>query len=162
MDCIVLGDGKLGLLIAQVLAHTGARVLAVGKHAEKLRILAARGIDTTLADAWRPCPADVVVEATGTSAGLAQAMRATRPRGTLVLKSTVAVGADVNLAPLVINEITVVGSRCGRFAPPQDALAKTTVSVRPLIHARVPLARADDALHLAAQPGVLKVVIEND
>jgi threonine dehydrogenase-like Zn-dependent dehydrogenase len=162
MTCTVLGDGKLGLLVAQVLAHAGARVLAVGKHTDKLRLLAARGIDTALKESWQPQPADLVVEATGTAAGLALALAATRPRGTLVLKSTVALGAEINLAPLVINEITVVGSRCGRFAPALDALRRGVIDVQPLISARVPLARADDALRRATQPGVLKVLIENE
>lgn len=162
ITCTVLGDGKLGLLVAQVLAHAGARVLTVGKHADKLRLLERRGIATALADRWEPTPADVVVEATGTAAGLVRALTATRPRGTLVLKSTVALGSDLNLAPLVINEITLVGSRCGRFAPALDALAQASIDVEPLISARVPLARADDALRLAAQRGTLKVLICNE
>lgn len=162
MTCTVLGDGKLGLLAAQVLAHAGARVLAVGKHDDKLRLLSQRGIETARVETWRPQAADLVVEATGTAAGLARAMEATRPRGTLVLKSTVALGADLNLAPLVINEITLIGSRCGRFGPALDALARNVIDVRSLISARVPLARADEALRMAAQPGVLKVLIENE
>lgn len=162
ITCTVLGDGKLGLLVAQVMAQAGARVLAVGKHTDKLRLLERRGIATALADQWAPTPADIVVEATGTAAGLAHAIAATRPRGTLVLKSTVALGADLDLAPLVINEITLVGSRCGRFAPALDSLARASIDVAPLISARVPLARADDALRLAAQPGTLKVLICNE
>lgn len=162
MTCTVLGDGKLGLLVAQVLAHAGARVLAVGKHVDKLRLLDRRGIETARAETWQPRLADLVVEATGTAIGLARALEATRPRGTLVLKSTVALGADLNLAPLVIKEITLVGSRCGRFAPALDALAREVIDVHPLISARVPLARADEALRLAAQPGALKVLIANE
>lgn len=162
MTCTVLGDGKLGLLVAQVLAHAGARVLAVGKHEDKLRLLEQRGIATARADAWQPTLADVVVEATGTARGLACAIAATRPRGTLVLKSTVALGDDLNLAPLVINEITLVGSRCGRFAPALNALAQRAIDVQPLISARVPLARAEEALRLAARPGTLKVLIDNE
>jgi threonine dehydrogenase-like Zn-dependent dehydrogenase len=161
-SCIVLGDGKLGLLVAQVLANAGAHVLTVGKHEEKLRILRHRGIETVRLEEWQPRAADIVVEATGTAAGLARAMAATRPRGTMVLKSTVAVGADLNLAPLVINEITVVGSRCGRFAPALAALASKSIDVRSLISMRVPLARADEAVRLAAQPNTLKVLIENE
>jgi threonine dehydrogenase-like Zn-dependent dehydrogenase len=161
MGCIVLGDGKLGLLVAQVLADAGARVRAVGKHDEKLRVLRERGIETVRVENWHPETADLVVEATGTAAGFAHALAATRPRGTLVLKSTVALGAELNLAPLVINEITVIGSRCGRFAPALDALARHAVDVRPLISTRVPLAHADEALRLAAQPNTMKVLIEN-
>ena len=128
--CVVLGDGKLGLLAAQVLAAAGARVLAVGRHDDKLSILRRRGIETVVGDAWDRAPADVVIEATGSAAGFAQAVAATRPRGTLVLKSTVAHAAPLNLAPLVINEITVVGSRCGPFAPALEALARGAVDVR--------------------------------
>jgi len=162
LSCVVLGDGKLGLLVAQVLHGAGARVLAVGKHESKLGILRRRGIDTVCVDQWQGVRADLVAETTGTANGLATAIAALRPRGTLVLKSTVAVGAEINLAPLVINEITVVGSRCGPFAPALQALAQQSIDVRSLICARVPLNHADEGLHLAAQPGVLKVLIEND
>ncbi|MEO7330192.1 MAG: hypothetical protein ABI193_16575, partial [Minicystis sp.] len=99
-------------------------------------------------------------EATGTTQGLALAVSATRPRGTLILKSTVAGATEMHLAPLVIHEITVVGSRCGSFAPAIRGLASGAVDVLPLISARLPLARADEALRLAGQPGVLKVLLE--
>src|SRR5262249_25887458 len=101
-ECIVLGDGKLGLLAAQVLHQAGARVLAVGKHEDKLAILRKRGIETIEAARWNKQPADLLVEATGSAAALAAAIAATRPRGTLVLKSTVANAEPLNLAPLVI------------------------------------------------------------
>jgi threonine dehydrogenase-like Zn-dependent dehydrogenase len=86
----------------------------------------------------------------------------TRPRGTLVLKSTVAASAEISLAPLVINEITVVGSRCGVFPPAIAALAAGSVDVESLISARLPLREAERALALAANPGVIKVLLEND
>jgi threonine dehydrogenase-like Zn-dependent dehydrogenase len=159
-ECVVLGDGKLGLLVAQVLCQAGAGVLAVGKHAEKLGILQRRGIPTTLTADWNHEPADIVVEATGTAAGLATAIAATRPRGTLVLKTTVAGVLQLNLAPLVINEITVVGSRCGSFAPALRALETGSIDVRSLIAARRPLDEAVAALQLAATPGVLKVLLQ--
>ena len=158
-SAVVLGDGKLGLLCAQALHQAGARVLAVGRHEDKLAILRARGIETALASAWAGEPAEMVVEATGTAAGFAAAVRATLPRGTLILKSTVADRAEVDLAPLVIHEITVVGSRCGSFEPALRALASGSVDVRPLISAKVPLERADEALREAARPGVLKVLV---
>jgi threonine dehydrogenase-like Zn-dependent dehydrogenase len=158
--CTVLGDGKLGLLVAQVLFQAGAQVLAVGRHADKLRILRTRGIATATADAWDRTPADLVVEATGSTAGFATAVEATQPRGTLVLKSTVADAAQLNLAPLVINEITVVGSRCGSFSPALRALETGSIDVRSLIAARRPLREAADALQLAATPGVLKVLLD--
>jgi len=161
MTCLVLGDGKLGLLVAQVLAGTGARVLCVGRHPEKLALLARRGIETRLAAEWTPAPrTDLVVEATGSADGFRAAVAATRPRGTLVLKSTLAEHPRVDLAPLVIHEITVVGSRCGPFEPALRALSEGSVEVDSLISARVPLARAEQALARAAEPGALKVLIE--
>jgi threonine dehydrogenase-like Zn-dependent dehydrogenase len=157
---VVLGDGKLGLLVAQVLAQAGARVLAVGKHDDKLAILRRRGIDTVLLDRWDRARTDLVVEATGSRAGFALAVAATRPRGTLVLKSTVAESAPLNPAPVVIDEITVVGSRCGPFEPALAALATGRVDVGSLISARYALRDGGDALHGAAQPGALKVLLE--
>ena len=156
----MLGDGKLGLLAAQVLHQAGARVVAVGKHDEKLAILRRRGIAVATLDAWRGEAADLVVEATGRAEGFAAAVAATRPRGTLVLKSTVAERVAHDLAPLVINEISVVGSRCGRFAPALSALKSGAVDVRSLISERRSLADAAAALEIAARPGVIKVLIE--
>ncbi|APR78662.1 Threonine dehydrogenase [Minicystis rosea] len=160
MECVVLGDGKLGLLVAQVLHLTGARVLAVGRHATSLAFLGKRGIATSLVDSWSKKKADLVVDATGSSAGFEAAVAATRPRGTLVLKSTVADKVPMNLAPLVIQEIRVVGSRCGSFAPALRALAAGSVDVTPLIGARVTLRDAERGLALAAKPGALKVLID--
>jgi threonine dehydrogenase-like Zn-dependent dehydrogenase len=159
-EAIVLGDGKLGLLAAQVLHRAGARVLAVGRHVDKLAILKRRGIDTVLADDWRAAPADLVVEATGSAAGLARAVAATRPRGTLVLKSTVAGSTQLDLAAVVINEIQIVGSRCGPFAPALAALADGSVEVRQLIYERFALRDAVAALERASEPGILKVLID--
>ena len=157
---VVLGDGKLGLLCAQVLAGTGASVTLVGKHVKNLALVADRGVATVLLEAWTPAAAaDCVVEATGSPAGLALAAAAVRPRGTLVLKSTVADEHRLSLAPLVINEITVIGSRCGLFPPALRALADRSVDVTPLIDAKFPLAGGVDALAHAARPGIGKVLI---
>jgi threonine dehydrogenase-like Zn-dependent dehydrogenase len=158
--CTVLGDGKLGLLVAQVLHQSGARVLAVGNHLKKLAILSRRGIATSLSGDWSREPSDVVVEATGSTTGFALALSVTRPRGRLVLKSTLAENAALSLAPVVINEVTVVGSRCGPFAPALRALREGTVDVRSLISARFPLADGPRALRRAAERGVLKVLLE--
>jgi threonine dehydrogenase-like Zn-dependent dehydrogenase len=159
---VVLGDGKLGLLVAQVLHAGGAAVRAVGHHAAKLALLARRGIDTRLEADWDAAAegADLVVEATGSAAGLARAIAATRPRGTLVLKSTVAERHGVDLAPVVIHEIQVLGSRCGPFPPALDALARGAVDVAPLVAERLPLARGDEALARAARAGALKVLVD--
>lgn len=158
--CLVLGDGKLGALAAQVLQLAGARVSVVGHHEDKLAPLRARGIETVLARDWSPEPMPVVVEATGSADGFARAVAATQPLGTLVLKSTVAEHPNIDLAPLVIHEIQVIGSRCGPFAPALTALANGSVDVDPLISGRIPLERALDALELAAQRGTGKVLID--
>lgn len=158
-SAVVLGDGKLGLLAAQVLHAAGARVSVVGRHERKLGILRRRGIATVHLSDWQPSLADVVVEATGSAAGLGLAIAATRPRGTLVLKTTVAEGVSLNLAPLVINEITVVGSRCGPFAPALRALETGSVDVGALVDARFGLDDGVEALQRAAVPGTLKVLI---
>jgi threonine dehydrogenase-like Zn-dependent dehydrogenase len=159
-ECVVLGDGKLGLLAAQVLHGAGAKVLAVGKHAEKLAILAKRDIETVLLDDWRGELASLIVEATGTVEGFQRAVEATSPRGTLVLKSTVSESARMNLAPLVIDEITVVGSRCGPFPPALRALETGAIDVRSLITDRFPLSRAPEALDRAHHPTALKVLLD--
>ncbi len=158
---VVLGDGKLGLLCAQVLTLAGARVLVVGKHESKLDIVRRRGIEAVGLSGWRQEPADVVVEATGRAEGFSIALGAVRPRGTLVLKSTVAGSVRADLAPLVIHEITLVGSRCGPFRPALQALEKGVVDVRSLVSARFPLARAKEAIAAAGKGGVLKVLIDN-
>ncbi len=158
-ECVVLGDGKLGLLVAQVLADAGARVLAVGHHPERLALLARRGVATVLAADWTPIPFPLVVEATGSATGFALAVAATRPRGTLVLKSTYADNPRVDLAPIVINEIQVLGSRCGPFSPAIDALAASRIDVEGLITDRVPLAQGPAALEAAAS-GASKILIE--
>lgn len=159
-EAVVLGDGKLGLLVAQVLHQAGARVRAVGKHPEKLAILRRRGIETTTLAEWDRASADLVVEATGSAEGFALAVAATRPRGTVVLKSTIAEAVHLHTAPLVINEITVIGSRCGSFPPALRALEAGSVDVRSLISAREPLRDGVEALRLASCPGVLKVLLE--
>jgi threonine dehydrogenase-like Zn-dependent dehydrogenase len=158
---LVLGDGKLGLLVAQVLATTGADVHVVGKHEAKLDVLRKRGLRCTLRDEWEAGDRyDLTVECTGSAESLAVAVRATRPRGTLVLKTTTADDVKLNVAQLVVDEIRLVGSRCGPFAPALRALEAGTVDVRPLLSARFDLDRGLEALDHAAQKGVLKTVLE--
>ena len=156
---LVLGDGKLGQLCARVLQQAGARTLLVGKHRAKLDRAASAGIETCLLGALPDESWDLVVEATGSRGGLELAMQRVRPRGTLVLKSTVAASHELSLAPLVINEVTVVGSRCGPFPAALAALAAGRVSVRELIDDRFPLAEGDAAFARAREPGVLKVLL---
>jgi threonine dehydrogenase-like Zn-dependent dehydrogenase len=157
---VVIGDGKLGNLVAQTLALTGCTLTVVGRHRAKLALLAARGIATGGPDGVRPGQADLAVECTGNPEGLELARAAVRPRGTIVLKSTYAGRASLDIARLVVDEVTLVGSRCGPFAPALDLLAGGRVDVGPLVHARFPLHRAAAAFEEAARPGVLKVLIE--
>lgn len=157
---LVLGDGKLGQLVAQVLDDAGARVTAIGRHREKLALLARRGIEAVPCAEFRGERAPLVVEATGTLSGFRRAVELTEPRGTLVLKSTVAAREALDLAPLVIHEITVVGSRCGPFAPALRLLAAGLVDVTPLVGARYPLREALAAFAHAQQPGAGKVLVE--
>lgn len=155
----ILGDGKLGLLIAMTLQAYGASVRLFGRHPEKLRIAERAGVATELAT---PPPAafDFVVEATGFSDGLRQAVQMTRPRGTIIMKSTVHGLTPIDAAPVIVHEITLVGSRCGRFEPALDLLTSGRLLVHDMIHDRFPLHRAPEAFERAAQKGMLKVLLE--
>ena len=159
-EVLVLGDGKLSFLCAQVLRLASANVALVGKHPDKLRLIKRSGVRTMLLSDWKPKQFDVVVEATGSPSGLQLAMSAVRPRGTLVLKTTIAGEHKVSLAPLVINEITVVGSRCGPFAPALDALRERSVSVTPLIEKVYPLSEGVEAVAHAGSPGARKILLQ--
>ncbi|MGO9232341.1 MAG: MDR/zinc-dependent alcohol dehydrogenase-like family protein [Bryobacteraceae bacterium] len=157
----VLGDGKLGLLVAQVLAVRGCRVRLFGRHEEKMRIAAASGVVTGLANGDLPVAEyDWVVDATGSPEGLRQAVAMTRPRGTVILKSTVHGAVAVDTAPIIVNEVTLVGSRCGRFVAAIPLLANATIRTDEMIAARYPLRDAAAAFAHAAQRGVLKVLLE--
>jgi threonine dehydrogenase-like Zn-dependent dehydrogenase len=158
-EVLVLGDGKLGNLCAQVLRLSGARITALGKHADKLALIKKSGVRTVLLNDWQAGLFDVVVEATGSAAGLELALSAVRPRGTLVLKSTIAAAHQVSLAPVVINEINVIGSRCGPFADALDALSAKRVAVTPLIDAVYALANGVSASQHAAQAGAKKILL---
>lgn len=155
----VLGDGKLGLLIAQVLALTGCQLTVVGRHREKLDLLAARGIATQLGDRGLAQKADLVVECTGRAEGFCQARQMVRAGGTLVLKSTYHGTVDVDLSGLVVDEIHLVGSRCGPFAAAIRLLSQGLVDVAPLIEAVYPLDDGLAALEHAGRKGALKVLV---
>jgi threonine dehydrogenase-like Zn-dependent dehydrogenase len=156
----VLGDGRLGLLVAQVLRNTGCPVRVIGKHPEKLALCERWQIRSRpLADIAPRHDQDVVIDCTGSASGFELAMQMVRPRGTIVLKSTVAAGKPLNLAPLVIDEINVIGSRCGPFREAIRALAEKQVDVLSLIHRRMKLEQGVEAMALAARPGVLKVLL---
>lgn len=158
---IVLGDGRLGNLCAQVLASIADDVLVVGKHPEKLVLLDAIGVKTALlSDDLPQRGADIVVECTGSESGLPTALSLVRPRGTIVLKTTVAGTQTLAWAPFVIDEVTLVGSRCGPFDRALEALEHGLVDVEPLIADRFNLSNGLMALQRAAQKGVLKVLLE--
>ncbi|MGN6725021.1 MAG: MDR/zinc-dependent alcohol dehydrogenase-like family protein [Tepidisphaeraceae bacterium] len=156
----VLGDGRLGLLTAQVLRNAGCQVRLIGKHPEKLALCEKWQIRSRLLSDIAPRhDQDIVVDCTGSAGGFELAMQMVRPRGTIVLKSTVAQGKPLNLAPLVIDEITVVGSRCGPFREAIRALADGTVDVLSLISRRMKLEQGVEALAVAGRAGVLKVIL---
>jgi len=158
---VVLGDGRLGQLVARALKPLVRRPMLVGKHAAKLEAAEKQGIQTVLADEFVPsAQADVVVDATGSPSGFELAMRTVRPRGTIVLKSTFAANDGLNLAPVVINELTVVGSRCGPFPDALRELATGQVDVSALITGRLPLSQGPAALAAAQEPHAIKVLID--
>lgn len=157
----VIGDGKLGLLCAQVLATTGASVTLAGKHPDKLQIAARRGIETITLDKakLRTREFDIVVEASGSSTGFDLALDLLHPRGVLVLKSTFHGATELHAARIVVDEISVVGSRCGRFAPALELLKTNTVDVESLISEERALRDGLSAIRRAGEPGVLKVLL---
>lgn len=157
----VIGDGKLGLLCAQVIATTEAAVTLIGKHENKLAIAKRRGIETVSAEnvKSRSCYFDIVVEASGSAAGFGLALELVRPRGVLVLKSTFQGLTEINSARIVVDEISVVGSRCGRFAPALQLLKAGAVDVESLITEEFKLADGVRAMDRARQSGVLKILL---
>ncbi|HEX6190280.1 MAG TPA: alcohol dehydrogenase catalytic domain-containing protein [Pyrinomonadaceae bacterium] len=157
----VIGDGKLGLLCAQVLATTGAEVTLIGKHKAKLAIAGRRGIETNTIDEanQREGHFGVVVEASGSPTGFATAVKLLRPRGLLVLKSTFHGPTKIEAAPLVVNEISVVGSRCGRFAPALELLRQDAVDVDSLVSDEFALADGVSAMRRAAERDAMKVLL---
>ncbi len=172
---LVAGDGKLGQLVARALGLTGCEVVAVGRHPRKLALLEASGVRTVLlprdsgeedtepdwnGGALEPGSFDVAVECTGNPSGFALARRALRPRGTLVLKSTYAGRLTMDASSVVVDEIALVGSRCGPFPPALRLLTAGRVEVESLIDARYPLAEAEAALERAGRRGTLKVLLD--
>lgn len=162
---VVLGDGRLGNLCAQVLADFGCSVQVVGKHAGKLDVLRDLnvGIETVLLENAKPDrSADVVVDCTGSATGLPTALQHVRPWGTVILKTTVAGEQTLALAPIVIDEVRVIGSRCGPFADALAGLQAGRVNVKPLISDRFDLDQAVEAIKVTASQPVLKVLLDVD
>ncbi|MBE7709688.1 MAG: alcohol dehydrogenase [Cyanobacteria bacterium SIG32] len=158
---VVLGDGKLGLITALTLKAQNIDVLLVGKHQNKLDIAKAQGVETILLQDLKVEKIyDVVVEATGSISGFETALALTKPRGTLVLKSTVAASKEFNLAPIVIDEITVLGSRCGQFGPALRLLEGNKVDLKPLISATYNVDDAIEAFEKNKEKDTLKVLLK--
>ena len=158
---LVPGDGRLANLCAQVLSAVSDHVQVVGKHADKLALLRSLGISTALlSDQPGDRSMDIVVDCTGSPTGLPTALRRVRPRGTIVLKTTVAGDQTMAWAPVVIDEVTIVGSRCGPFDQALAALEAGRVSVLPLVSGRFGLSKGIEALEQASQKSVMKVLLD--
>lgn len=158
---VVLGDGKLGLTTALTLHAQNLDVLLVGKHQNKLDIAKAQGVKTQLLQDFAQAPVyDIVVEATGTASGFETSMRLVKPRGVLVLKSTVATGKELNLAPIVINEITVLGSRCGQFPPALRLLENNRINFKSMISKIYSVDEALEAFEANKAKDSIKILIK--
>ncbi len=158
----VLGDGKLGLLVAQVLHIHGCQVTLYGRHENKLALVRKSGVEAITSELRPHAAFQLVVDCTGSARGLQDAVSMARPRGTVVMKSTVHGNVSMDTAPVIVNELTLVGSRCGRFEPAIELLRSGRVDVFGYISAEFPLREAPAAFEEAARRGVLKVLLRND
>ncbi|HAV43574.1 TPA: alcohol dehydrogenase [bacterium] len=158
-EVVVLGDGKLGLLVAQVISLNGCCLKVVGRYESKLEILKKRGIETFLVAGANDIKANIVIDCTGTTSGFEMATRMIKPMGKIVLKSTVAAKYHIDLSPLVVDEITLIGSRCGPFASAIRLLRNREVEVRSLISTAYPLEEGFTAFEEASAKGALKVLL---
>jgi threonine dehydrogenase-like Zn-dependent dehydrogenase len=159
----VIGDGKLGLLCAMSLSLRSEHVTLIGKHPEKLAIAHDIGNDTAMADEVGPemqKQFDVVVEASGSESGFLSALDLVRPRGKIVLKSTFHGTPTWAAARVVVDEITIVGSRCGRFAPALELLANGKIPVERLVSEIWPLSRGVEAMARTGEQGMLKILLD--
>jgi len=156
----VLGDGKLGLLAAQVIATTGSRLTAVGRHREKLSILDEIGINTGLSPAFKERDFDIVIDCTGSPSGIRTALQVVKPRGKIVLKTTRAKKMQIDMNQFVIHEISLIGSRCGPFPEALRMLKEEEIDPRPLIEEAVPLSEGLAAFEKAMRPGTMKILLQ--
>lgn len=158
---LIMGDGKLGLLISFALHISHSNLILTGRHDNKLQIAKVKGIETLL---FNKLPIkkdyDIVVDATGSAEGFETALKLVKPRGIIILKSTIASKKELNLAPVVVDEITVIGSRCGPFEPALDALSKKIIDVKPLITGIFHFDKAREAFERAIAKDALKVIID--
>ncbi|MHC4442282.1 MAG: MDR/zinc-dependent alcohol dehydrogenase-like family protein [Planctomycetota bacterium] len=161
MQVAVVGSGRLGLLVAQVLRDTGCRLEVVGRNEHTLLFCEKKRIQATHISELIPrADRDVVVECSGSPEGFELAAKLIRPRGTLILKSTYAKSAALNLTPIAVNEITVIGSRCGPFNEAINALVDQQVDVESMISRQLPLSKGLEAFKMAADPRYIKILLK--
>ena len=157
----VVGDGKLAQLIAKVLRLSCPDIVYFGRHENKLSNLKKVGINTKIGISLTDEHSfDLVVEASGSSSGFGDTMKLVRPRGTVILKSTIASRENLDLTPTIVNEITVIGSRCGLFKPAIDALATGIVSIDDMVDSTFPLDQLSEAINRAREPQAMKVFLK--
>ncbi|MCP4146381.1 MAG: alcohol dehydrogenase catalytic domain-containing protein [bacterium] len=158
-NVLLLGDGKLGLMIGHVLASTGCQLTVVGNHPEKLALLNYLHIAKISGKDFKKGKYDIVIEATGNPATFNVAVENTKPRGTIIMKSTYAGNNDLNLSAVVVNEITLIGSRCGLFSKAVDFLQMNDISFENMINGEYPITDALNAFEASKRPGALKVLL---
>ncbi len=156
----VVGPGRLGLLIAQVLRLSGNQVTVLGRSTTSLSFAESFGFQAEQVENYPEDNFDFVIDATGNINGFAHSLRLVRPRGTIILKSTFANTQGVDLTKIVVSEVQVVGSRCGPFGPALRVLGQSGVQVRQLIEAEYSLSQALAAFEHAARPGAKKIIIK--
>jgi threonine dehydrogenase-like Zn-dependent dehydrogenase len=159
-DVCVLGDGKLGLLVGQVLSLIGCRLVVIGRHKDKLSILKERGIETRLGSEFNEKRFDTVIDCTGSPSGLKTALKIVKPRGRIVIKTTTVEETPIDLNNIVVNEITLIGSRCGPFPQAIKAIETGEIALHSLINKVFPLEEGIEAFKYASRRGVLKVILK--
>ncbi len=161
MSVAVLGTGRLGLLVAQVLAQTGSRLIAIGRNPKTLGFLDRKRIRTaTVSEVPQKQNYDVVIDCTGSAEGIELGMNLVRPRGTLVVKTTCQADSRIDLTPLVVHEITMLGSRCGPMGEGLNALARKQIDVASMITRQMPLSEGLSALQAASDPDQIKILLK--
>ncbi len=156
----VLGDGKLGILVGQVLSITGCNLVVAGNHKKKLSILQGRGIETKVRSTFKEREFDLVIDCTGSPSGVETALKIVRPGGRIIIKTTIAKREIVDLNRVVVNELTLIGSRCGPFPPAIKAIETGEVDLYPLISSRFSLEDGIKAFKYAFRKDVLKVILK--
>jgi threonine dehydrogenase-like Zn-dependent dehydrogenase len=156
----ILGDGKLGLLVGQVISTTKCNLIVVGNHEEKLSILKRRGINTQLSSSFKQREFDIVIDCTGSPYGVESALKIIKPRGKVIIKTTTAKKESIDLNQVVVNELTLIGSRCGPFPTAMRAIETKAVELYPLISGHFPLENGIEAIKHAAKKEVLKIILK--